>query len=65
MFIIISFKDFHIPFMTLENIGFKVFAKITRGSCCCVFVDQVVQVLTLQAVSLTFIDFKRTSPSKK
>ena len=42
MFIIISFKDFHIRFMTLESIGFKAFAKITRGSCCCVFVDHVV-----------------------
>ena len=35
------------PFMTLQSIGFKFFAKTIRGSC--VFVVQVVLVLTLQA----------------
>ena len=32
-----QFKDFHVPFMTLQSIGFKLFAKIMRGGCvfCC------------------------------
>ena len=32
-----QFKDFHVPFMTLQGIGFKFFANIIRGSyvfCC-------------------------------
>ena len=32
-----QFKDFHVPFMTLQSIGFKLFAKIMKVSCvfCC------------------------------
>ena len=32
-----QFKDFHVPFMALQSIDFKFFAKIMRGSCvfCC------------------------------
>ena len=32
-----QFKDFYVPFMTLQGIGFKCFAKIITGSCifCC------------------------------
>ena len=40
-------KDFYVPFVTLQSIGFIFFAKIMKGSC--VFVVQVVLVLTLQA----------------
>ena len=28
-----QFKDFYVPFMTLQSIGFKFFAKIMKGSC--------------------------------
>ena len=38
--------------MTLQSISFKFFAKIMRGSC--VFVVQVVLVLTLQATLKKF-----------
>ena len=40
-------KDFHLPFMTLQSIGFKFFAKIIRESC--VFIVQVALALTLGA----------------
>ena len=35
--IFFQFKDFHIPFMTLQSIGLKFLTKIMRGSCvfCC------------------------------
>ena len=28
-----QFRDFHVPFTTLQSISFKFFAKIIRGSC--------------------------------
>ena len=43
--IYLEFKDFHVPFLNLQGIGFNFFAKIMRGSC---FFVQVVLVLILQ-----------------
>ena len=41
-----QFKEFYVPSMTLQSIGFKCFAKIMKVV---FFVAQVVLVLTLQA----------------
>ena len=32
-----QFREFYVPFMTLQSIGFKFFAKVIKGSCvfCC------------------------------
>ena len=51
-----KFKDFHVPFMSMQSIGFKFFAKIMRESCVFWLVglkliqleQQAVLVLTLQ-----------------
>ena len=42
-----QFKEFYVPSMTLQSIGFKFFAKIMKEVV--FFVAQVVLVLTLQA----------------
>ena len=54
-----QFKEFYVPFMTLQSIGFNFCAKIMEGSC--VFVVQVGLVLTLEA---TLMDRQeRASPN--
>ena len=46
-----QFKDFHVPFMTLQSIGFKFFAKIMGVV---FFAVQVILVLPLQATLRTY-----------
>ena len=42
LIIYFQFKDFHEPFMTLQGIGFKIFAKILKRSrvfCCSICIS--------------------------